>query len=44
VIAGRFAIRACLVNFRTEVTDLDALVDEAVTRGRRLHAEGAVRA
>jgi glutamate/tyrosine decarboxylase-like PLP-dependent enzyme len=44
VIAGRFAIRACLVNFRTEATDLDALVDEAVTRGRRLHAEGAVRA
>jgi glutamate/tyrosine decarboxylase-like PLP-dependent enzyme len=39
VIDGRFAIRACIVNFRTEVADIDALVDEAVAHGRRLHAE-----
>ena len=39
VIDGRFAIRACIVNFRTEVPDIDALVDEAVAHGRRLHAQ-----
>lgn len=39
VIDGRFAIRACIVNFRTEVTDMDALLSEAVEQGRRLHAE-----
>jgi glutamate/tyrosine decarboxylase-like PLP-dependent enzyme len=39
VVDGRFAIRACIVNFRTEVADLDALVDEAVAQGRRLHAQ-----
>jgi len=38
VIDGRFAIRACIVNFRTEVADVDALVNEAVAHGRRLHA------
>ena len=41
VVDGRFAIRACIVNFRTEVADIDALVDEAVDHGRRLHAERA---
>jgi len=41
VIDGRFAIRACIVNFRTEVADLDALVDETIAHGRRLHAERA---
>jgi aromatic-L-amino-acid/L-tryptophan decarboxylase len=40
VIDGRFAIRACVVNFRTEVADMDALVDQAVAHGRRLHAIG----
>ena len=39
VIDGRFAIRACIVNFRTELADIDALVDESVARGRRLHQE-----
>lgn len=37
-IDGRFALRACIVNFRTEAVDIDALVDEAVERGRGLHA------
>jgi glutamate/tyrosine decarboxylase-like PLP-dependent enzyme len=40
VIDGRFAIRACIVNFRTETADIDALVDQAVAHGRRLHALG----
>jgi aromatic-L-amino-acid decarboxylase len=39
VINGRFAIRACIVNFRTETPDIDALIDEAVRRGRHLHAQ-----
>jgi aromatic-L-amino-acid decarboxylase len=38
VIDGRFAIRSCVVNFRTEADDVDALVDEAVAIGRRLAA------
>jgi aromatic-L-amino-acid decarboxylase len=41
VIDGRFAIRACIVNFRTEAPDIDALVDESVAHGRRLHAQRA---
>jgi glutamate/tyrosine decarboxylase-like PLP-dependent enzyme len=41
VINGRFAIRACIVNFRTEVADIDALIDEAVQHGRRLHSQRA---
>jgi aromatic-L-amino-acid/L-tryptophan decarboxylase len=36
ILGGRFAIRACIVNFRTEAADIDALVAEAVTRGREL--------
>ncbi len=39
-IDGRFALRACIVNFRTEAVDIDALVAEAVERGRGLHAGG----
>jgi aromatic-L-amino-acid decarboxylase len=38
IIGGRFAIRACIVNFRTEATDIDALVSDAVVLGRRIHA------
>jgi glutamate/tyrosine decarboxylase-like PLP-dependent enzyme len=38
VIDGRFALRACIVNYRTEVEHLDALIDETVARGRALHA------
>ena len=41
VIDGRFAIRACIVNFRTEVADVDALVELSVANGRRLHVEGS---
>jgi glutamate/tyrosine decarboxylase-like PLP-dependent enzyme len=41
VIGGTFAIRACIVNFRTEAEDIDALIGEAVERGRGLHAERA---
>ena len=41
VINGRFAMRACIVNFRTEAVDLDALVEQAVEKGAWLHKKGA---
>ena len=39
VIDGKFAIRSCIVNYRTEAADMDALVDAAVTIGRQIDAE-----
>ena len=43
VVCGRFAIRACIVNFRTEAPDVDALLDEAARAGEALHRSGAAR-
>ena len=40
ILDGRFALRACIVNFRTEAVDMDALVERAVTLGAALHASG----
>jgi glutamate/tyrosine decarboxylase-like PLP-dependent enzyme len=44
VLDGRYGIRACIVNFRTEAADMDALVRETAAAGARLDAElrGAV--
>ena len=39
VIDGRYGIRACIVNFRTEAADMDALVRETVATGARLDRE-----
>ena len=39
VLRGRFALRACIVNFRTEATDVDALLDIACELGRKLDSE-----
>ena len=39
VIDGRFALRACLVNFRTQREDVEALPGIVVRLGRALHAE-----
>jgi glutamate/tyrosine decarboxylase-like PLP-dependent enzyme len=36
VIGGRYAIRACIVNFRTQSADVKALVDATVAAGRAL--------
>ena len=36
VIGGRFAIRACIVNFRTDSADVKALVDATIADGRVL--------
>ncbi|MFP5354672.1 MAG: pyridoxal phosphate-dependent decarboxylase family protein [Gemmatimonadota bacterium] len=41
IVDGRFALRACIVNFRTEAVDIDALVEQAVEKGRAIHGEGA---
>jgi aromatic-L-amino-acid decarboxylase len=35
-IGGRYAIRACISNFRTEAPELDALVDDALALGADL--------
>ena len=39
ILGGRFVLRACIVNFRTEADDVDALLDVAVELGGRLDAE-----
>lgn len=41
VVDGRYAIRACLISYRTEAEHVETLVDEVVAHGRRLHAEGS---
>lgn len=33
---GRFALRACLINFRTGPADVEAVIEEIVAQGRRL--------
>ncbi len=39
VIDGRFVLRACIVNFRTESADIDSLIDESVAKGAALHQQ-----
>jgi aromatic-L-amino-acid/L-tryptophan decarboxylase len=39
VLEGRFVLRACIVNFRTEADDVDALLDVAAELGAKLDAE-----
>ena len=39
VLGGRFVLRSCLVNFRTESTDMDAVVDVTAEIGARLDSE-----
>ncbi|HTE47274.1 MAG TPA: aminotransferase class V-fold PLP-dependent enzyme, partial [Gemmatimonadaceae bacterium] len=36
VIGGRFALRACIVNFRTSMTDAQTVIDTVVREGREL--------
>ena len=36
VVFGRFWLRACIVNFRTEAEDLEALLDLSQELGARL--------
>ena len=39
VLGDRFVLRACVVNFRTEAGDMDAVLDVAAELGGRLDAE-----
>jgi glutamate/tyrosine decarboxylase-like PLP-dependent enzyme len=39
VLGGRFCLRSCIVNYRTEAEDLDALLDVASELGAKLDAE-----
>jgi glutamate/tyrosine decarboxylase-like PLP-dependent enzyme len=39
VLRGRFVLRVCIVNFRTEAEDLDAVLDVAAEVGAALDAE-----
>ena len=38
VVDGRFCLRTCIVNFRTEAEDLDRVLDVATELGTRLYA------
>jgi aromatic-L-amino-acid/L-tryptophan decarboxylase len=39
VLGGRFCLRSCIVNFRTEAEDMDALLEVASELGAKLDAE-----
>ena len=39
VLDGRYLLRACIVNFRTTLADVEALPEIVVRLGRRLDAE-----
>ena len=39
VVDGRFAIRSCIVNFRTEAEQMETLIADTIRFGRRRHAE-----
>jgi aromatic-L-amino-acid/L-tryptophan decarboxylase len=39
ILQGRFTLRACIVNFRTEADDMDALLDVAAEIGARLDGQ-----
>jgi glutamate/tyrosine decarboxylase-like PLP-dependent enzyme len=39
VLEGRFCLRSCIVNYRTEASDVEALLEIAAETGRRLDGE-----
>jgi hypothetical protein len=39
VVGGRYCLRACIVNFNTTVSDVDALPGIVARLGREVHAE-----
>jgi aromatic-L-amino-acid/L-tryptophan decarboxylase len=41
IVNGRFYLRTCIVNFRTEAEDLDRLLEIAAEVGARLHASAS---
>jgi aromatic-L-amino-acid decarboxylase len=43
ILDGRFVLRACIVNFRTEAADIDALIARTVELGESMHSRGGAR-
>ncbi len=43
ILDGRFVLRACIVNFRTEAADIDALIAKTVELGEAIHRRGVAR-
>ena len=41
VIGSRFALRACIVNFRTSLRDIGMLIDATIAAGREVDREKA---
>ena len=41
-LGGRYCLRACLVNHRTEAEDVDALLDATLRLGAELVASGPI--
>lgn len=39
VVSGKYVLRACIVNFRTTLTDVEALADIVVRVGKEAHSE-----
>jgi hypothetical protein len=39
VLNGRFVLRSCIVNFRTEAEEMDLLLDVAAELGSKLDAD-----
>jgi aromatic-L-amino-acid/L-tryptophan decarboxylase len=39
ILGERFTLRSCIVNFRTEAEDVDAVLDVAAELGARIDAE-----
>jgi len=39
IVGGRFCLRTCIVNFRTEAEDLDEVLEVAAELGTKLHRE-----
>ena len=39
ILGGRFVLRTCIVNFRTEADDMDAVLDVAAELGAKIDAE-----
>lgn len=39
IVHGRFALRVCIVNYRTEAGQVDLLLDVVQELGAKLHAQ-----
>lgn len=44
ILGGRFAIRVCITNHRSELSDFDALVEAVLALGAEITEQGTARA